>query len=88
MHFSFPQNRQAKELGTLEQFSKVAEEFEELKAEIGKDDMRTCCEAWDLIHATEGIIRKFPEDLQERSHAEVFFRCSRRGDYGDISDII
>lgn len=51
------------------------------------DAEHACREAWDVIQAAEGILRKMPEETVRRAHADVMLRCSRRGDYGEIEDI-
>lgn len=84
--FRFPENLQARMLDSSVQAAKVMEESEELSSAIDKaeGEFRSCCEAWDVIQAAEGILRKHSEDMVRLSHAEVMLRCSRRGDYADI----
>ena len=87
--FRFPENLQARMLDSSVQAAKVMEESEELSSAIdnAEGEFRSCCEAWDVIQAAEGILRKMPEETVRRAHADVMLRCSRRGDYGEIADI-
>ena len=86
--YRFPPNSQAAECTLYEQMDKVCEEVAELdEATRSGDAAHVCREAWDVIHAAEGILRKMPEETVRRAHADVMLRCSRRGDYGEITDI-
>lgn len=84
----FPLNRQAAECTLYEQMDKVCEEVAELdEATRSGDTAYVCREAWDVVQAVEGILRRCPDHVVERARADVMLRCSRRGDYGEISDI-
>lgn len=86
--YRFPRNVQAMECTLYEQMDKVCEEVAELdEATRSGDTAHVCREAWDVIQAVEGILRKMPEETVRRARADVMLRCSRRGDYGDIADI-
>lgn len=86
--YRFPANRQAEKTVPLDQYGKIIEEADELAdALVEQDAEHACREAWDVIQAAEGILRKFPEEAVRIAHAAVMLRCSRRGDYGEISDI-
>ena len=86
--YTFPPNVQAREATMREQAAKVMEEASEVaEAAEGSDAGHIAREAWDVVQAAEGILRKLPADTVERAHADVMLRCSRRGDYGEISDI-
>lgn len=81
--YRFPANRQASELCVLDQIDKVLEEADELADALHDgDDEHACREAWDVIQAAEGVLRKMPEEAVRLAHAAVMLRCSRRGDYG------
>lgn len=86
--YRFPANRQAAELDAASQLDKVLEEADELADALHDGDAdHACREAWDVIQAAEGVLRKHPEEAVRLAHAAVMLRCSRRGDYGEISDI-
>ena len=86
--YRFPANRQSAELDASSQLDKVFEEADELADALHEGDAdHACREAWDVIQAAEGILRKMPEAVVRRAHADVMLRCSRRGDYGEIEDI-
>lgn len=86
--YRFPRNVQAMECTLYEQMDKVCEEVAELdEATRSGDTAHVCREAWDVVQAAEGILRKMPEETVRRAHADVMLRCSRRGDYGEIEDI-
>lgn len=86
--YRFPRNVQAMECTLYEQMDKVCEEVAELEeATRSGDTAHVCREAWDVVQACEGILRKMPEETVRRAHADVMLRCSRRGDYGEIEDI-
>lgn len=83
--YRFPPNSQAAECTLYEQMDKVCEEVAELdEATRSGDAAHVCREAWDVIQAVEGILRRFPEAVVERARADVVLRCSRRGDYGEM----
>lgn len=86
--YRFPRNVQAMECTLYEQMDKVCEEVAELdEATRSGDTAHVCREAWDVVQAVEGILRKMPEETVRLAHAAVMLRCSRRGDYGEIADI-
>lgn len=86
--YRFPPNSQAAECALYEQMDKVYEEVAELdEATRAGDTAHVCREAWDVIQAAEGILRRCPDHVVERARADVMLRCSRRGDYGEIADI-
>lgn len=83
--YRFPENKQAAELDAASQLDKVLEEADELAdALIEQDADHACREAWDVIQAAEGVLRKFPEEAVRLAHAAVMLRCSRRGDYMNV----
>lgn len=70
------------------QLDKVLEEADELADALHDGDAdHACREAWDVVQAVEGILRRCPDHVVERARADVMLRCSRRGDYGEIEDI-
>lgn len=86
--YRFPANRRAAGLDAASQLDKVLEEADELADALHEGDAdHACREAWDVIQAAEGILRRCPEAVVERARADVVLRCSRRGDYGEIEDI-
>ena len=86
--YRFPANRQAAELDAASQLDKVLEEADELADALHDGDAdHACREAWDVIQAAEGVLRKMPEETVRLAHAAVMLRCSRRGDYGEIDGI-
>lgn len=86
--YRFPPNKQAAGLDAASQLDKVLEEADELADALHEGDAdHACREAWDVIQAAEGILRRCPEAVVERARADVMLRCSRRGDYGEIADI-
>ena len=86
--YRFPANKQAAEKDSISQLDKVLEEADELADALHEGDAEHACrEAWDVIQAVEGILRRCPGHVVERARADVMLRCSRRGDYGEIEDI-
>lgn len=86
--YRFPPSKQAAGLDAASQLDKVLEEADELADALHEGDAEHACrEAWDVIQAVEGILRRFPDHVVERARADVMLRCSRRGDYGEIADI-
>lgn len=86
--YRFPPNKQAAGLDAASQLDKVLEEADELADALHDGDAdHACREAWDVVQAVEGILRRCPDHVVERARADVMLRCSRRGDYGEISDI-
>lgn len=80
--YRFPMNLQADCSTLAGQAEKVLEEARELaEACQGHDEGHILREAWDVIQAAEGVLRKMPEEAVHRAHADVMLRCSRRGDY-------
>lgn len=83
----FPANRQAAVSSLADQMDKVEEEASELYDEVSRriegahNDFDLCREAWDVIQATEGILRKFPCSTVEDAKEAVVERCRNRGDY-------
>ena len=66
----------------------MLEEADELADALHDGDAdHACREAWDVVKAVEGILRRCPDAIVERARADVMLRCSRRGDYGEIADI-
>ena len=83
--YRFPANKQAEAAQPLDQYGKIIEEADELAdALIEQDADHACREAWDVIQAAEGVLRKFPEEAVRLAHAAVMLRCSRRGDYMNV----
>lgn len=86
--YRFPPNKQASGLDAASQLDKVLEEADELADALHDGDAdHACREAWDVVQAVEGILRKMPEETVRLAHAAVMLRCSRRGDYGEIDGI-
>lgn len=83
--YRFPRNVQAAECTLYEQMDKVYEEVAELEEAMrAGDTSHVCREAWDVVQAAEGILRRCPDAVVERAHADIMLRCSRRGDYGEM----
>lgn len=86
--YRFPPNKQAAGLDAASQLDKVLEEADELADALHDGDAdHACREAWDVVQAVEGILRRCSDAIVERARADVMLRCSKRGDYGEIEDI-
>jgi hypothetical protein len=87
MRYQFPKNYQAVNNSLYEQINKVREETTELREEIvgicNVNPQAVCREAWDVIQAAEGVLRKFPDVIVENAYDSVEMRCEVRGDYTD-----
>lgn len=91
--FNFPLNNRAKNTSLIEQHQKIAEEFKEIGYELycdGKpridtdiDTDRVLEETLDLIHAAEGILRKFAWSEVQHAFDVVLAKNDARGDYDD-----
>jgi hypothetical protein len=82
--FTFPQNRQAFSNEREAQVMKITEEVGELNAEMLKqpiDWVAVCREAWDVVQATEGLLRTFDNETCIDGFQGVLGRCLARGDY-------
>lgn len=91
--FNFPLNNRAKKTTLHEQHKKVAEEFKEIGFELYKnskeridtdiDTDRVLQETLDLIHAAEGILRKFSWYEIQGAYKTVLDNNNAKGDYDD-----
>lgn len=85
--YRFPANRRAKQTGTLEQADYVKFEAQELDEAVDLSDndceLHIIEEAWDVIQAAEGVLRKYPDALVEYMHKAVIEKCRARGDYDE-----
>lgn len=80
--YAFEANKQATKNNLDMQLAKVREELIELSAARYSGDKNAMCrEAWDVIQATEGILRKFDILTVVRAKNDVIERCFTRGDY-------
>ena len=79
--FRFPANKRAKDATLNEQVAKVREEAVEVyRACMDWDDEAILIEAWDVIYAAEGVLRKYPKDMAERAFEAVKAKAKERGD--------
>lgn len=81
--FRFPANRRAGELSLTQQADKLYEETCEVLAAVSlrEGDDRVIEELWDVVHAAEGALRKFPLRKVIVGIARVKIKNWRRGDY-------
>ena len=81
--FRFPANRRAGELSLARQVDKLYEETCEVLAAVSlkEGDDRVIEELWDVVHAAEGALRKFPLRKVIVGIARVKVKNTRRGDY-------
>lgn len=89
MNYQFPATKFVRETTYDEQMDKVREEWAELSHEyqIGKkkhNDDRIIEEALDMIHAIEGLLRKFPEEAVSKQRTVVINKNLKRGYYQEI----
>lgn len=84
--YRFPANKKAENVCLSNQAYKVGEEARELIDATNSpylDEMHIIEEAWDVIQAAEGVLRKYPDTLLESMHKAVIEKCRARGDYDD-----
>lgn len=66
----------------FEQANKICEEAGELYASLYMAEGEQCVidEAWDVIHATEGLLRKYSQPCVRYGLIKNRFKAQRRGD--------
>lgn len=79
--YAFPPNRRAEKATKKLQALKVNEEACEVMEAMSDTDERIIEEAWDVIHACEGLLRKFPRWKVRLGRARVEVKNGLRGDY-------
>lgn len=80
--FMYPSNNKASGTTVFEQAVKVVEEAEEVRAAAAEgNDWQVLIETYDVVHACEGILRKYPKELRQKAHDHVRAKCKARGDY-------
>lgn len=81
--YRFPSNKRAEITSPLEQAHYVSLEAKELVSAIenNEGDMRAIEEAWDVIIAAEGVLRKYPTSKVLAGSARVRIKNQRRGDW-------
>lgn len=81
--YRFPANRRAGKASLGAQVDKVYEETCEALAAVSlkEGDDRVIEELWDVIHAAEGALRKFPIIKVVKGLARVKVKNRQRGDY-------
>lgn len=82
MAYSFPDNMRAASETVEGQALKVCEEAQETaRAAVCEGPARIIEEAWDTVHACEGLLRKFPLKDVANGRLMVEEKGRRRGDY-------
>lgn len=86
--FQFPPNKRADSCNAIEQARKANEESLEvlLAIAMGETAGRVCEETYDLITAAEGILRKFPDEVQDAAYARVLEKNMMRGDWENVHE--
>lgn len=80
--FMYPSNNKASEATVYDQAAKIVEESDELlQAAAEADDWQILTNTYDVAHACEGILRKYPKELRQKAHDHVRAKCKARGDY-------
>lgn len=79
--YHFPQNARAERATKRLQALKVNEEACEVMEAMSDTDERIIEETWDVIHACEGLLRKFPRWKVRLGRARVEVKNGLRGDY-------
>ena len=81
--YRFPANKKAREATLEQQARKVCEEADEVLMAVeraeGIDHLLEEC--FDVIHAVEGILRRYSMRRVFVAHARVLVKCMIRGDY-------
>ena len=83
--YNFPACVQAEQSSIDHQVRKVEEEADELWDEIARsprDDARILEETWDVIHAAEGVLRKYTIHEVYNAMKAVEAKNRERGYYG------
>lgn len=81
--YRFPPNLRAEATDLRGQIAYVMDEADETfrAYATAEGDMRVIEEAWDVIQAAEGVLRKFPLHKVELGLGYVKLKSLKRGDY-------
>lgn len=85
--FVFPDNNRAAKNTDLQQAQKVLEEATELRDAMrqGESSQRVLEEAFDTLHALEGILSRFTDAELSAAIIRVRGKNTMRGDYSPIN---
>lgn len=81
--YQFPPNNRAEKETRFGQAVKIRQEADEAADALKESDERVIEETWDVIHAAEGLLRKFPDWKVRLGRARVMMKNARRGDYAN-----
>ena len=81
--YRFPPNLQAAASLDFRQIKKVQECAKKLEDAYSEDDTPRWMveQAWDLIQAAEGVLRKYSDEEVLRGYCAVMQKCQKRGDF-------
>lgn len=81
--YIFPENLRAVKSNDIAQATKVLEEANELYQAVlmAEGRKRVLEEALDVVHAVEGVIRRYKTQEVDLAVKEVYLKNKQRGDY-------